>query len=148
LGYVLTRNGIKPKSKKIQAILALSPPANVKLLRRFLGMVQYYRDMWQNSSEMLAPSTNLVAECGEAKVTRKLGRKKKAWYWDENHQQAFDKVKQALARDVMLAYPDYSQPFVIYTDASTIQLRGVITQEDRPIAFFCRKLLVLKQDTQ
>ena len=141
LGYVLTRTGIKPQSKKIQAILALSPPTNVKLLRRFLGMVQYYRDMWQNRSEMLAPLTDLVAECGETKVTRKSGKTKKAWYWSEIHQQAFDKVKQALARDVMLAYPDYSKPFVIFTDASTVQLGGVITQDDRPIAFFCRKLL-------
>jgi len=46
LGYILTRVGIKPQAKKIQAILALNPPHNVKELRHFLGMVQYYRDMW------------------------------------------------------------------------------------------------------
>jgi hypothetical protein len=45
LGYVLTREGIKPQPKKVQAILALSPPNNVQELRHFLGMVQYYRDM-------------------------------------------------------------------------------------------------------
>jgi hypothetical protein len=41
LGYILTRDGIKPQSNKIEAILALQPPTNVKELRRFLGMVQY-----------------------------------------------------------------------------------------------------------
>jgi len=46
LGYILTRGGIKPQQKKVQAILALNPPNNVKELRHFLGMVQYYRDMW------------------------------------------------------------------------------------------------------
>ncbi len=43
LGYILTRNGIKPQPNKVQSILALAPPKNVKELRRFLGMVQYYR---------------------------------------------------------------------------------------------------------
>jgi hypothetical protein len=45
LGYMLTRGGIKPQIKKVQAILAIKPPNNVKELRHFLGMVQYYRDM-------------------------------------------------------------------------------------------------------
>jgi hypothetical protein len=45
LGYILTREGIKPQPKKVQIILALNPPNNVKELRHFLGMVQYYRDM-------------------------------------------------------------------------------------------------------
>ncbi len=41
LGYILTRDGIKPQSNKVQAILAIQPPKNVKELRHFLGMVQY-----------------------------------------------------------------------------------------------------------
>ncbi|KAL3759593.1 hypothetical protein ACHAWU_009740 [Discostella pseudostelligera] len=60
LGYVLTQSGIKPQLKKVQAILALNPPTNVKELRSFLGMVQYYRDLWGRRSEMLAPLTTLV----------------------------------------------------------------------------------------
>ncbi len=48
LGYILTREGIKPQSKKVQAMLVLNLPNNVKELRHFLGMVQYYRDMWQD----------------------------------------------------------------------------------------------------
>ncbi len=42
LGYILTRGGVKPQQKKVQAILALNLPTNVKELRQFLGMVQYY----------------------------------------------------------------------------------------------------------
>jgi hypothetical protein len=41
LGYILTREGIKPQPKKVQAMLALNLPNNVKGLRHFLGMVQY-----------------------------------------------------------------------------------------------------------
>ncbi len=45
LGYVLTRNGIKPQSNKVQAILANKPSTGVRQLRHFLGMVQYNRDL-------------------------------------------------------------------------------------------------------
>ena len=54
------------------------------------------------------------------KSTKKKGTIKRSWYWGEVHQQVFDLVKQSLARDVMLAYPDYSKTFIIYTDASTV----------------------------
>ncbi len=46
LGYVLTREGPKPQPKKVQAILVLTVPQNVKQFRRFLGMVQYYHELW------------------------------------------------------------------------------------------------------
>jgi hypothetical protein len=69
LGYILTRERIKPQPKKVQAILVLNPPNSVKELRHFLGMVQYYQDMWARRSEMLAPLTDLVGECGETKTT-------------------------------------------------------------------------------
>jgi hypothetical protein len=45
LGYRLTRNGIGPQPKKIEAIDRILPPATNKQLRRFLGMVNFYRDI-------------------------------------------------------------------------------------------------------
>ena len=92
LGYVLTREGIKPQRKKVSAILAIEPPRNVKDLRKFLGMVQYYRDVWEKRSQLLAPLSDLVAECGHTKETKRKGTKKRPWYWNESHQQAFDAV--------------------------------------------------------
>ncbi len=86
LGYILTRGGIKPQQKKVQAILALNPPNNVKELRHLLGMVQYYRDMWAKCSEMLAPLSDLVGECGETKTTQKNKVKKQPWHWNSIHQ--------------------------------------------------------------
>ena len=93
LGYILTREGIKPQPEKVKAILALNPPHNVKELWHFLGMVQYYRDMRAKRSEMLAPLSDLVGVCGETKTTRKNKVKKKPWHWDSIHQIAFDIVK-------------------------------------------------------
>ncbi len=63
-----------------------------------------------------------------------------SWHWDEVHQRAFNHVKAKIAKDVVLAYPDYSKVFEIYTDASSKQLGAVITQGNRPIPFFSRKL--------
>eukprot|EP00804_Cyclotella_cryptica_P001372 CCRYP_014132-RA/>CCRYP_014132-RA protein AED:0.33 eAED:0.48 QI:0/0/0/1/1/1/2/0/616 len=145
LGYVLSSDGIKPQPKKVQEILALTPPHNVKQLRRFLGMVQYYRDIWARRSEILAPLTNLVGECGHTKVTRANKTKKMPWHWDDIHQQAFNTEKATIARNVTLAYPDYSQGFEIYTDSSKFQLGAVITQNNRPLAFFSRKLSPTQQ---
>ena len=121
-------------------ILTINPPKTVGELRRFLGMVQYYRDMWVKRSQMLAPLTDLVGECGEMKTTKKNKTKKKPWRWDPIHQHAFDNVKATITKDVVLAYPDFYKSFEIYTDASTMQLGAVITQDNRPIAFFSRKL--------
>ena len=45
LGYVLLRDGIKPQPEKVSAILSLNESQNVKEVRRFLGIVQYYRDI-------------------------------------------------------------------------------------------------------
>ena len=145
LGYVLTRDGIKPQVNKVQSILALTPPRNVKELRSFLGMVQYYRDLLARRSEMLAPLTSLVGECGQTKVTKAKGTRKVPWYWAEVHQKAFDDVKATIAKEVVLAYPDFDKVFEIYTDASTKQLGSVITQSNRPLAFFSRKLSVQQQ---
>eukprot|EP00804_Cyclotella_cryptica_P029540 CCRYP_020581-RA/>CCRYP_020581-RA protein AED:0.37 eAED:0.37 QI:0/0/0/1/0/0/2/0/192 len=113
------------------------PPQNVKQLPRFLGMVQYYRDIWARHSEILAPLTSLGAN----------KTKKKPWHWDNILQQAFDTVKATatIARDITLAYPDYSQGFEIYTDSSKFQLGAVITQNNRPLGFFSRKLSPTQQ---
>ncbi len=61
------------------------------------------------------------------------------WHWDEVHQRAFNRIKATIARELVLAYLDYSKDFKIYTDASSKQLGAVITQENRPIGFLSQK---------
>ncbi len=89
---------------------------------------------------MLAPLTSLVEECGHTKVTRALKTRKVPWHWDAVHKKALDDVKAVIAKDVALAYPNYSKEFEIYTDASSKQVSTVITHQNRPIVFFSRKL--------
>ncbi len=94
---------------------------------------------------MLAPLTDLVGECREAKTTKLNKTKKKPWRWDPIHQQTFDNVKAAIAKETVLAYLDFSKPFEIYMDASSTQFGAVITQDNEPIAFFSRKLSEIQQ---
>ncbi len=114
---------------------------SVKQLRGFLGMLQYYQDMWRKHSQLLAPLIDLVSKCRHTKVTRAKKTKTNSWHWDKIHQEAFDKIKKVIAGDVTLAYTDYSQPFEIFMDASSTQLGAVIVQNGQVIAYFSRNFL-------
>ena len=127
LGYWVTREGVQPVPKKVEAIHNIAPPKNKKELRGFIGMVNYYRDMWIRRSDTLAPLTALTSK--EAK-----------WKWTEVEQKAFDTMKKIVSRETLLAYPNFSELFEIHTDASHTQLGAVISQRGRPIAFYSRKL--------
>jgi hypothetical protein len=113
LASFLTRDGIKPQPKKVQDILMLPLPQNVKQLCRFLGMVQYFRDHWVRHSEMQSPLTNLVGECGHTNATMAAKTKRKPWHVDSVHQTAFNNIKTTIPKDVVLAYPDYTQNFKV-----------------------------------
>ena len=54
LGYWITQNGIKPVSKKVEAITMLAPPTNKKGNKKVIGMINYYRDIWPHRSHILA----------------------------------------------------------------------------------------------
>jgi hypothetical protein len=90
-------------------------------------MINYYRDMWQNRSHMLAPLTGLVSPL--VKYT-----------WGEEQQKAFDDIKQKVSQETLLAFPDFEEKYHVYTDASNKQLGAVIVQEGKPLAFYSRKL--------
>jgi hypothetical protein len=98
-----------------------------KEFRRFIDMVNYNCDMWVRISELLAPLTIMPS-------------KNVKFNWTDGHQKAFDNIKKIICREVMFTFPDFSKPFHIYTDASDKQLGAVITQDEKPIAFYSRKL--------
>ena len=127
LGYWITRDGIQPVTKKVNAILALKEPKTRKELRSFIGMINYYRDMWIRRSHVLAPLT-------------KLCTKEVKFVWGDEQQKAFDTIKRIISKQTLLAYPNFNKKFVIHTDASHTQLGAVISQDNKPIAFYSRKL--------
>jgi hypothetical protein len=62
LGYWITRAGIQPIAKKVDAIKNIAPPKTKRELRRFIGIVNYYRDMWVRRADVLTPLTALTSK--------------------------------------------------------------------------------------
>ena len=71
LRYLIKREGIKPQPEKASAFLAILPPQNVKELRSFLGVAQYYRDIWRRCLHLVSPLTDLVAESWKSKTKKR-----------------------------------------------------------------------------
>ena len=90
-------------------------------------MVNYYHDMWKRRSHILSPLSRLVSKTVK-------------WKWTEVEQKAFDEAKRMIKKETMLAYPKFGKVFHTYADASDTQLGGVIMQNDKPLAFYTRKL--------
>ena len=93
----------------------MDTPKNVKQLRGFIGMVNYYRDMWPQRAHILAP---LTAKTG----TPKKGAKPIKFEWTEAMQKAFEQMKALMTHGVLCAYPNHNEPFDIFTDALDYQI--------------------------
>ena len=133
LGYHVTRDGVMPIPKKVEAIQVLVVPKTRKQLRQFISMINFYRDMWQKRSYILAPLTALTS-------------KNIRYDWKDEHQKCFDAIKRVIGREVFLAYPDFNDPFEIHTDASKLQIGTAISQKGKPIAFHSRKMNSAQQN--
>lgn len=118
LGYVITENGIKPDVDRIESIKVIPAPKNVKQLRRFLGILQYQAKFIINYASEVAP-------------LRELLRSDVKWCWRDNHEIAFNKVKELFAQSILLERPDMSRDFIIFTDASKLGYGAILAQVDK-----------------
>lgn len=131
LGHVVCENGIKTDPDKIAAITNMSPPKNIKDVRRFLGITSWYRRFVPNFAKLSQPLTSLL-------------KKGKHFKWTDEQKTAFEELKRRLTESPVLACPDFDKTFVLQTDASDYGLGAVLTQEiegsERVIAYASRHL--------
>jgi hypothetical protein len=67
-------------------------------------------------------------------------RKKKQFQWSDEDQTSFEAVKQAMVSTPVLAFPDFTEPFIVETDASDLEVGAILMQKDKPVAFLSKAL--------
>jgi hypothetical protein len=131
LGHSVSTKGVGIDPERTRAIRAFTPPKDAKGISRFVGMVNFYHKFIPNLAEVAAPLNRL----------RKKGVKFK---WDAEQQQAFEALKQAISQPPVLEMADFSDQFIVQTDASGVALGAVLFQEvdgiRQPVAYASRTL--------
>lgn len=135
LGCSVSPTGIKPLDSKIQAIKDFPIPKTVRELRRFLGMINFYRRFLQGAAKSQAPLHNLLT--GSVKGSHPVNITGEAL-------RAFENCKESLCHATLLAHPDMGAKLALVTDASDTAIGGVLQQLNggqwQPLAFFSHKL--------
>lgn len=130
LGHTVSAQGVKPQDEKIRAVAEYPTPKTVRDVRSFLGFVGFYRKFIPQFAEIARPLTQLT------KVA-------KAFVWDEQAEEAFQKLRGALITAPILRFPDFSRRFILATDASGFAKAAVLSQEyngkEFPVAFASRQ---------
>lgn len=124
LGYNVSAEGIKTLESKVQAIKEFPQPKTVKELRRFLGMINFYRRFIPGAARMQAPLNNLLV--GSVKGSHPV-------HIAGDSLLAFEKCKNSLSEAALLAHPDNNYQLGLVTDASDTAL-GAATNEKQGVA--------------
>jgi transposase InsO family protein len=127
LGHVVSKDGVRVDPRKTAAVLNWPKPHNLADLRSFLGLATYFRKFIRDFAKLAMP-------------LHRMTRKGILWEWKRECQTAFDNIKRALTEAPCLAFPDFTKPFEVHTDASLAGLGAVLYQDGRPIAFESRRL--------
>ena len=118
LGHVIGRDGIKPDADKVEKIKNFPIPKDRSQLRSAMGLFSYYRRFIRDFSKIASPLNKLL-------------KKEEPFSWTEKQQRAFDYLKERLITAPILMYPDFTKPFILYTDASGTGLGAVLSQMDK-----------------
>lgn len=132
LGHIVSSEGVRPDPAKVESIANMQPPTGLEGLRRFLGMVGFYRRFVNDFAGMAAPLYKLL-------------KKDAPFDFGAEQSVAFNRLRTALCTAPVLAYPDFARPFRITTDASGTGLGAVLSQTTsdgthHPVAFISRSL--------
>lgn len=134
LGYTLDENGLSIDGEKTKAITNYPVPRTTTEVRRFLGVVSYYRRFLNNFSTLSAPISDLLSN----------RKKNQPISWTPEAQKAFDDIKTVLTTAPVLCSPDFNKSFYLMCDASDVGIGSVLFQlEDgleHPVAYYSKKL--------
>ena len=126
LGHILSREGIAPTSRLVDAVENFPQPQSVQEVKRFLGLASYYRRFIQGFSSIAEPLNQVT-------------HKGRTFAWSPACQKAFQELKAAMVTAPVLAHPAFEVPFHLTTDASGVGVGAVLEQTvngiTRPVAY-------------
>ncbi|UYV71845.1 hypothetical protein LAZ67_9000651 [Cordylochernes scorpioides] len=135
LGHIIDNKGIKPLPEKIRIVKDFHQPNSTRQLQRFIGLVNFYHRFIKNSSHILAPLYSLL----------KTKSPNASLNWTSDTLEAFQNIKNALAENTLLYYPQPNFTLSVLVDASNVAVGGVLQQLNdtawEPISFFFSKKL-------
>lgn len=126
LGHILSAEGIRPSEERLMGIRNFKVPQNVRQVRRFLGMINFYRKFIPRASLIQSPLTALT-------------RKEATFNWTSECQVAFDRLRQLTMEASQIVYPALNDKYVLTTDASGTAVGAVLSCERGPIGFYSQQ---------
>jgi len=132
LGHTIRPNEIRMEKGKIAAVSEWKAPENVKDVQSFLGFANYYRRFIKDFGKIAKPLTDLT-------------RKDIPFKFEKEETEAFEKIKNCILSEPVLATFNPELAIELETDASDFALGATIGQRDEkgvlhPIAFWSKKL--------
>ena len=118
LGHLVSEDGLQPDLRLLDSFRDIQPPTTVSQVRSFLGLVGCYRRFIKGFSNIAAPLNRLL-------------EKNKPFEWTDECMAAYERLKAVLLQRPVVAYPDFSIPFRLYTDASNVGLGAILAQQRR-----------------
>ncbi len=117
LGHQVDHAGIHTMDDKIQTVKNFPRPQSADKVHSFPGSCGYYSSFVKGFAILASPLTRLL-------------RKEQPFHWHDSQENSFQELKRALTSAPVLAFPDYSAPLVLYTDASATGIGAVLMQQD------------------
>ena len=113
--HIVSWDGIKADPAKTSAVRQYPIPTSVTEVKSFLGLCSYDQRYIRNFASTARPLYQLT-------------EKTKEFYWTPEAQQAFEQLKDCLTLSPILAFPSMKEPLILYTGASQIAIRAVLSQ--------------------
>ena len=132
LGHILSAKGVSPNPEKVAKVKDWPTPKIPKEVHSFVGLASYYRRFIPNFAKWEGPLHALIVLASFKQKIRK-GEMKKSdlleFQWTPVCQEGFDQLKKALTEAPVLAYLDYSKPFIPETDVSLKGFGAVLSHK-------------------